>query len=111
MLFLSSFQWMTSYDLNLFQATVAERGLVSEYTRVHTAAPQNSAAPKEQRQKPSERCRSVGAKAQLPADERLLSVLEELHSLSAAVVNSSEDSAEEEGQNDSVGPSTGSLHS
>ena len=28
--------------------------------------------------------------------ERLLSVLEELHSLSAAVVNSSEDSAEEE---------------
>ncbi len=43
--------------------------------------------------------------------ERLLSVLEELHSLSAAVVNSSEDSAEEEGQNDSVGPSTGSSHS
>ncbi|GAA6233023.1 coiled-coil alpha-helical rod protein 1 [Lates japonicus] len=101
----------TEKDKTLLLATVAERGLVSEYTRVHTAAPQNSAAPKEQRQKPSERCRSVGAKAQLPADERLLSVLEELHSLSATVVNSSEDSAEEEGQNDSVGPSTGSLHS
>lgn len=43
--------------------------------------------------------------------ERLLSVLEELHSLSAAVVNSSEDSAEEDGQGDSVGPSTGGPHS
>lgn len=42
--------------------------------------------------------------------EKLLSVLEELHSLSAVVVNSSEDSAEEEGQSDSVGPSTQAVH-
>ncbi|XP_071317341.1 coiled-coil alpha-helical rod protein 1 [Trachinotus anak] len=101
----------TEKDKNLLLATAAERGLTSEYPRVHTTAPQNSAAPREQRQKPSERSRSVGVKVQVPADERLLSVLEELHTLSAAVVNSSEDSAEEEGHNNSVGPSTGSLHS
>uniref|UniRef100_UPI0037E7D71B coiled-coil alpha-helical rod protein 1 n=1 Tax=Semicossyphus pulcher TaxID=241346 RepID=UPI0037E7D71B len=87
----------TVKDRNLLRATVAERGLTSEYT---TALP-NCAAPWDHQEKPLE----------IPADARLLSVLEELHSLSAAVVNSSEDSAEEEGQSDSVGPSTGSLHS
>ncbi|XP_041808504.1 coiled-coil alpha-helical rod protein 1 [Chelmon rostratus] len=101
----------TEKDKNLLMAAVAGRELTSEYTRAHTAARQNSAAPWEHREKPSESSSSVGAKVQLPAHERLLSVLEELHSLSAAVVNSSEDSAEEEGQNDSVGPSTGSPHS
>uniref|UniRef100_A0A3B4UIA7 Coiled-coil alpha-helical rod protein 1 n=2 Tax=Seriola dumerili TaxID=41447 RepID=A0A3B4UIA7_SERDU len=99
----------TEEDENLLLATLAERGLMSGYPRVYTRAPQNSAAPREQQQKPLERSRSVGAK--VPADERLLSVLEELHTLSAAVVNSSEDSAEEEGQTNSVRPSTGSLHS
>ncbi|XP_068455821.1 coiled-coil alpha-helical rod protein 1 [Clinocottus analis] len=89
-----------------FATVAAERGLTSEYTRAHTAARQNSSAPIEYRKPPSERSHSV-----VPADGRLLSVLEELHSLSAAVVNSSEDSAEEEGQNDSVGPSTGRPHS
>ncbi|XP_042355314.1 coiled-coil alpha-helical rod protein 1 isoform X2 [Plectropomus leopardus] len=99
----------TERDKKLLLANVAERGLTSEYTRAHTTALQSSAASAEHREKPSENSRSVGTK--VPADERLLSVLEELHSLSAAVVNSSEDSAEEEGQSDSVGPSTGSLHS
>ncbi|KAM3601611.1 uncharacterized protein V6R79_015667 [Siganus canaliculatus] len=89
------------------QATVEEGELAREDTRAPTAALQSSAAPRE---KHSERSRYVGAKVHLPSEERLLSVLEELHSLSAAVVNSSEGSAEEEeeeeeGQNDSVGPS------
>ncbi|XP_038565124.1 coiled-coil alpha-helical rod protein 1 [Micropterus salmoides] len=97
----------TKKDKNLLLGTIAERGLTSDYTR----ALQNSAAPREHRDKPSERNRSAGAKVKLPADERLWSVLEELHTLSAAVVNSSEDSAEDEGQIDSVGPSTDSLHS
>ncbi|XP_044079620.1 coiled-coil alpha-helical rod protein 1 [Siniperca chuatsi] len=96
----------TEKDKKLQLATVADRGLTYEYT----TALQNS-APREHREKPSERSRSAGAKVQLPADERLRFVLEELHTLSAAVVNSSEDSAEEERQNDSVGPSTGSPHS
>ncbi|XP_074467133.1 coiled-coil alpha-helical rod protein 1 [Sebastes fasciatus] len=99
-------------DRKLQLATVAERRLTSEYTRAHTTALQNSAAPREHGEKHSERSRSVGTKVQVPADGRLLSVLEELHSLSAVVVNSSEDSVEEEeGQSDSVGPSIGSLHS
>ncbi|KAF1378733.1 hypothetical protein PFLUV_G00193580 [Perca fluviatilis] len=98
-------------DKQILLATVADRGLTSEYTRTHTTALQNSAVPRKHREKPSESSRSVGTEVQVPAAGRLLSVLEELHSLSAAVINSSEDSAEEEGQNDSVGPSTGSLHS
>lgn len=62
---------MTSCDLNVLQATVAEGGLMSEYTRVHTTTPQNSAAPREQQQqKPSERSCSGGAKVQLPADSK-----------------------------------------
>lgn len=64
MLFPSLFLLMASSDLNLFQATVAEGGPTSEYTRVHTAALQNCAASQE---KPSERSRHVGAKVQLPA--------------------------------------------
>ncbi|XP_032389850.1 coiled-coil alpha-helical rod protein 1 isoform X2 [Etheostoma spectabile] len=98
-------------DKQILLATVADRGLTSEYTRTHTTAPQNSAVPRKHQEKASESTRFVGSNIQVPAAGRLLSVLEELHSLSAAVVNSSEDSAEEEGQNDSVGPSTGSLHS
>ncbi|XP_060911466.1 coiled-coil alpha-helical rod protein 1 [Labrus mixtus] len=85
----------TMKDKNLLLVSVAERESTSEYTRAQTTAVQKSQAPREQ---PSD----------IHADAGLLSVLEELHSLSAAVVNSSEDSAEEEGQSDSVGPSTGS---
>ncbi|XP_040006815.1 coiled-coil alpha-helical rod protein 1 isoform X2 [Xiphias gladius] len=98
-------------DKNLLLATAAGRGLTSEYARVQTTALQNSASPREQQQKPSGRSRSVEAK--VPAEERLLSVLEELHTLSATVVNSSEEEEEEDedGQNNSVGPSTGSLPS
>ncbi|XP_069002796.1 coiled-coil alpha-helical rod protein 1 isoform X2 [Embiotoca jacksoni] len=89
---------------------VAERGPMREHTRVQTTAP--PAALRKRRQNPSERSYLTGATVQLPADERLLCVLEELHTLSAAVVNSSEESAEEEeGQRDSVGSSTGRLHS
>ncbi|XP_074529279.1 coiled-coil alpha-helical rod protein 1 [Halichoeres trimaculatus] len=86
----------TAKDKNLLLASVAE------YTRAHTTAAQHSFAPGEHPEKSSH----------IHADARLLSVLEKLHSLSAAGVNSSEDSAEEEeeeGRSDSVGPSTGSL--
>lgn len=133
-----------SFDLHLFQVTVADRGRMKEHQRAQATARQNSAAQWKLRQNASEWSCSVGAQVQLPADgkkvlhaphsfflksqhlhrrdradqwpvcilsETLLCVLEELHSLSAAVVNSSEDSAEEEGQSDSVEPSTGSLHS
>lgn len=55
-------------EVNLFQATVAERGLTSEYTRAHTTAHQNSAAPREHREKPSESSPYVGARVQLPAE-------------------------------------------
>ncbi|XP_035033633.1 coiled-coil alpha-helical rod protein 1 [Hippoglossus stenolepis] len=101
-------------DKSLLMSTDADRGLMSEHTRVHAAASQNSAAPREQQHKPSERSSSVRENVQLPAEERLLSVLEELRTLSAAVVHSSEDSAEEEeeeGEKNRVGPSTDSLHS
>ncbi|XP_035482560.2 coiled-coil alpha-helical rod protein 1 isoform X2 [Scophthalmus maximus] len=96
-------------DRNPLMATVAER--VPTH-RFHTAASQYPAPPRKRQQKPSERSSSLRARVQLPADERLLSVLDQLHTLSAAVVHSSEDSAEEEeGENNSVGPSTDSLHS
>nr|XP_057944020.1 coiled-coil alpha-helical rod protein 1 isoform X2 [Doryrhamphus excisus] len=67
-------------------AAAVERELSSRFPRVCTLALQNGA------DKPSERSRFVG----LGSEERLVSVLEELHMLSAAVVNSSEDSLEEE---------------
>ncbi|XP_030602462.1 coiled-coil alpha-helical rod protein 1 [Archocentrus centrarchus] len=98
-------------DKNRHLVTVADRGLMNESARAYATARQNSAAPWKPRQNASERSCSAGAQIQLPADERLLCVLEELHTLSATVVNSSEDSAEEEGQSDSVEPSTGSRHS
>ncbi|KAL3971245.1 BRCA1-A complex subunit BRE [Sarotherodon galilaeus] len=101
----------TAKDKNQHLVTVADRGLMKEHQRAQATARQNSAAPWKPRQNASEWSCSVGAQVQLPADETLLCVLEELHTLSAAVVNSSEDSAEEEGQSDSVEPSTGSLHS
>ncbi|XP_063342238.1 coiled-coil alpha-helical rod protein 1 isoform X3 [Pelmatolapia mariae] len=101
----------TARDKNQHLVTVADRGLMKEHQRAQATARQNSAAQWKPRQNASEWSCSVGAQVQLPADETLLCVLEELHTLSAAVVNSSEDSAEEEGQSDSVEPSTGSLHS
>ncbi|XP_051902939.1 coiled-coil alpha-helical rod protein 1 isoform X2 [Hippocampus zosterae] len=55
---------------------------------------QNTFAPREQGEKPLERSCFMGS--QLAPEKRLLSVLEELRTLSAAVVNSSEDSADEE---------------
>ncbi|MEQ2222485.1 hypothetical protein ILYODFUR_026876 [Ilyodon furcidens] len=78
---------------------VAEKGLI-EFTQRHTTAVQNSVPPRNLEKTPG---------VHLPT-ERLLSVLEELHTLSAAVVNSSEDSAEEDGQSDGVKPSADSLH-
>ncbi|KAK2828484.1 hypothetical protein Q5P01_019518 [Channa striata] len=98
-------------DKNPPQAAVAEQGLISEYTRVHATTLQTSAAPGEKQQNPSEWHCSVGAQVQLPADVRILSVMEELHTLSAAAINSSEDSGDDEKQNDSMGPSASSLHS
>ncbi|KAK1883202.1 Coiled-coil alpha-helical rod protein 1 [Dissostichus eleginoides] len=101
----------TEMDRKLLLDTVTGRGLTREYTR----ALQKAAAYREHEEKPA---RSLETK--VAADGRLLSVLEELHSLSVAVANSSEDSVEEEeeegeeeerGQADSVGPSTGRPHS
>ncbi|KAG7516663.1 coiled-coil alpha-helical rod protein 1 [Solea senegalensis] len=100
-------------DKNLPPVTAAERELARVYTGVHDAETSQKFAAHREKQKPPERSSSVQAGVQLPADERLLSVLEELHTLSVAVVHSSEDSAEEEeveGENNSTGPSIGSLH-
>ncbi|KAL3042459.1 hypothetical protein OYC64_020401 [Pagothenia borchgrevinki] len=97
----------TEMDRKLLLDTVTGRGLTREYTR----ALEKAAAYREHEEKLP---RSLETK--VAADGRLLSVLEELHSLSVAVANSSEDSVEEgeeeeRGQADSVGPSTGSPHS
>ncbi|KAK5887935.1 hypothetical protein CesoFtcFv8_016491 [Champsocephalus esox] len=95
----------TEMDRKRLLDTVTGRGLTREYTR----ALEKAAGYREHEEKPA---RSLETK--VAADGRLLSVLEELHSLSVAVANSSEDSAgeaEERGQADSVGPSTGSPHS
>ncbi|CAL1573690.1 unnamed protein product [Knipowitschia caucasica] len=62
---------------------------------INRLAVQHSAAVREQREATSQ-MPSLMPKGHLPGDERLLCVLEELQSLSAAVVDSSEDSAEEE---------------
>uniref|UniRef100_A0A3B3Y471 Coiled-coil alpha-helical rod protein 1 n=1 Tax=Poecilia mexicana TaxID=48701 RepID=A0A3B3Y471_9TELE len=80
---------------------VIERWPTGDYRHGHTTAGQNSSPHLNQENPPG---------AHLPT-ERLLSFLEELHTLSAAVVNSSEDSAEEDGQSDGgVKPSADSLH-
>ncbi|XP_030010956.1 coiled-coil alpha-helical rod protein 1 isoform X2 [Sphaeramia orbicularis] len=92
-------------DTNRLLLSGSESILMNDYTRTHTTAAQNSAVLREQGGNPSQR-RSAGTKVQLPAGEQLMSVLEELQTLSATVVNSSEDSAEEEGQ-----ASTADLHS
>lgn len=93
------------------QATRAQKGMHRDVARPHTEAQENFAASKKYRHTPPERNCTMGAEDLQASDERLLCFLEELHTLSAAVVNSSEDSAEEEGQSDSVGPAKGSLHS
>ncbi|XP_008425823.1 coiled-coil alpha-helical rod protein 1 isoform X2 [Poecilia reticulata] len=88
-----------SYDSASFR--VIERWPTGDYRHGHTTAGQNSFPHLNQEIPPG---------AHLPT-ERLLSVLEELHTLSVAVVNSSEDSAEEDGQSDGgVKPSADSLH-
>ncbi|KAM4546325.1 coiled-coil alpha-helical rod protein 1 isoform 2-T2 [Fundulus diaphanus] len=90
--------WM-EHSSNPAPVRVAERGLI-EVTPRHTTAVQSSVPARNLEITPG---------PHLPT-ERLLSVLEELHTLSAAVVNSSEDSAEEDGQSDGVKPSADSLH-
>ncbi|XP_072231355.1 coiled-coil alpha-helical rod protein 1 [Leuresthes tenuis] len=79
-------------EKNFLPVTGTEKGQRREF---HTTALQTAAASGNQ-QKPSERTCSGEAAVHRPP-ERLLCVLEELSTLSAAVVNSSEDSAEEEG--------------
>ncbi|KAM9729417.1 coiled-coil alpha-helical rod protein 1 isoform 1-T1 [Menidia menidia] len=79
-------------------------------TETGPIAPQNTADPGNQ-QKTSLRMSSTEGEGHLPPGERLLGVLEELSALGAAVVNSSEDSAEEEGQGDGARPSPASLQS
>ncbi|XP_019719567.1 coiled-coil alpha-helical rod protein 1 isoform X3 [Hippocampus comes] len=77
---------------NTLLTAVAETELRNDFL-------QNTFAPREQGEKPLERSCFMGS--QLAPEKRLLSVLEELHTLSAAVVNSSEDSADEdEGHSD-----------
>lgn len=126
-----------SYNLNLFQVTVADRMLMREYAQADITALQNPAPPRIQ-EEPSEGGCSVAAEVHPSAggnachnsacvrqffffkvltftdvsvcilSERLLCVLEELHTLSTSMVNSSEDSAEEEDDGDSVRPDIGS---
>lgn len=87
-------------DKKLLFATVVEGGPTSGCTSTRAALLRNPAAPQETSSEG--RCHD-GAKTQLPArSERLRSVLEDLRSLSTAVVNSSEDSAEEEEEEDRV---------
>ncbi|XP_034034574.1 coiled-coil alpha-helical rod protein 1-like [Thalassophryne amazonica] len=89
------------------QLNVSE-GELSDYT---TALLHNSADLKDRGEKPSESS-CEGVMLHLPVDKRLLSVLEELQTLSAAVINSSEDSTEEEEEHqNSMGPSTTCPHS
>nr|XP_015816454.2 coiled-coil alpha-helical rod protein 1 isoform X1 [Nothobranchius furzeri] len=78
-----------------FQITIPDR-LMETFRLSHAAAPQTSTSPRSL-QDPSEMKNSVETEMSLPT-ERLMCVLEELHTLSAAVMNSSEDSAEEDGQ-------------
>ncbi|XP_029547260.1 coiled-coil alpha-helical rod protein 1 isoform X2 [Salmo trutta] len=99
-------------DRNLLLATVRERGLMSEYKAARTTALQTSVALEEQQQRPSRKSNTLRAKDQPQTREQpqfvrewtlqdsLLSVLGDLRTLSAAVVHSSEDDAEEEGHGD-----------
>ncbi|XP_029547257.1 coiled-coil alpha-helical rod protein 1 isoform X1 [Salmo trutta] len=101
-------------DRNLLLATVRERGLMSEYKAARTTALQTSVALEEQQQRPSRKSNTLRAKDQPQTREQpqfvrewtlqdsLLSVLGDLRTLSAAVVHSSEDDAEEEGHGDRV---------
>lgn len=89
-------------DRNLLLATVRERGLMSEYKAARTTALQTSVALKEQQQRPSRKSNTLRAKDQPQTRDSLLSVLGDLRTLSAAVVHSSEDDAEEEGHGDRV---------
>lgn len=57
-----------SFDLHLFQVTVADRGRMKEHQRAQATARQNSAAQWKLRQNASEWSCSVGAQVQLPAD-------------------------------------------
>lgn len=57
-----------SFDLHLFQVTVADRGLMKEHQRAQVMARQNSAAQWKPQQNASEWSCSVGAQVQLPAD-------------------------------------------
>ncbi|XP_024866276.1 coiled-coil alpha-helical rod protein 1 isoform X3 [Kryptolebias marmoratus] len=95
---------------NFPSVTVTERGLMGEPTQSPTAAPRPSASPGNL-QNPSEGKCSKDTEDPPPAGERLLCVLDELRTLSAAVINSSEDSAEEDGQSDGARPSTDDLRS
>lgn len=88
-------------DRNLLLATVRERGLMSEYKAARTTALQTSVA-LEQQQRPSRKSNTLRAKDQPQTRDSLLSVLGDLRTLSAAVVHSSEDDAEEEGYGDRV---------
>ncbi|XP_038845959.1 coiled-coil alpha-helical rod protein 1 isoform X4 [Salvelinus namaycush] len=89
-------------DRNLLLVTVRERGLMSEYKAARTTAQQTSVALEEQQQRPSRKSNTLRAKNQPQTRDSLLSVLGDLRTLSAAVVHSSEDDAEEEGHGDRV---------
>ncbi|XP_010895394.1 coiled-coil alpha-helical rod protein 1 isoform X2 [Esox lucius] len=81
-------------DRNLLLATVRERGLMNEYKAARTESLLSSVALKEGQQKPSQRCHTMRTKPQI--SDSLLSVMEDLQTLSAEVVHSSEDDSEEE---------------
>ncbi|XP_067084977.1 coiled-coil alpha-helical rod protein 1 isoform X2 [Osmerus mordax] len=87
--------------VSLLSATVRERGLLSEYKRARSRALQTSTAPGEPESPPGTIAHSgLGGKDEPPPKESLLSMLGDLQALSSSLAESSEDSAEEEGQGD-----------
>ncbi|XP_046906470.1 coiled-coil alpha-helical rod protein 1 isoform X2 [Hypomesus transpacificus] len=88
-------------DRNLLLATVRERGLLSEYKRARSRALRTSTVLGEPERLPGTiPPSSLGGKDKPPPKESLLTMLGDLQALSSSLAESSEDSAEEEGQGD-----------
>ncbi|XP_018592566.2 coiled-coil alpha-helical rod protein 1 isoform X1 [Scleropages formosus] len=88
----------TGRDRNLLLATVRENGLLKQYKKARTASLRSSAAVTEQQSGVSSgKTQVIGPGPKPPTKESLLSVLDDLQALSAAIVNSSDSSGDEDG--------------
>ncbi|KAM6970649.1 coiled-coil alpha-helical rod protein 1, partial [Aplochiton taeniatus] len=83
-------------DRNVLLATIRERGMMSEYKKARTAALQSSACIEEHRRRAPEKTTLPGAQAKQQTNDCLMSVLEDLQALSAAVIHSSEEEDKEQ---------------